>query len=114
MADQRSIVKIYRSDPADDAAPRYETYEVPVRPKSTVLEVLNYIYRHCDSSLAYRYACKIGFCVSCLVEVNGKPVYSCMKTAEPEMVIEPHHKYQLIRDLVVDLSEASRRTKRLE
>lgn len=39
------------------------------------------------------------------MRVNGEPVLACQELAAEEMVIEPHPKFQVIKDLVVDFDE---------
>lgn len=98
-------VKIFRFDPSVDKKPRYETFdEIPYKDRS-VLEVIKIIYEHYDQSLALREGCNNGTCTGCTMMVNGEPVLACQKLAEKEMVIEPHPKFQIIKDLVVDFNE---------
>ncbi len=106
MADNLSIVKIRHFNPETDREPYYRTYEVPHDENATVLDCMNYIYEYLDPSVSYRYACKIGFCVSCVVMINGKAGFTCLKIAEKEMTIEPHIKRAtLIKDLATDFGD---------
>ena len=106
MPDNISIVKLRRFNPETDGEPYYSTYEVPHEENATVLDCLNYIYEYLDPNVSYRYACKIGVCVSCLVVINGKPGFTCLKIAEKEMTIEPHTKRAaLIKDLATDFRD---------
>jgi len=43
----------------------FQRFEVPRHPSQTVLDVVTYIQRELDSTLAYRYACRVGMCGSC-------------------------------------------------
>ncbi|MBI4333732.1 MAG: hypothetical protein HY673_20920 [Chloroflexi bacterium] len=97
-------VSIYRLDPDTAKEPRYDLYQVPYK-GNTVLGVLDYIYQNLDSSLSYREGCTHAWCGVCSLVVNGRPVLACRKSAEKEMVIEPHPKFRLIKDLVVDFNE---------
>ena len=106
MADNTSIVKLRFFNPETDREPYYRTYEVPHEENATVLDCLNYIYEYLDPTLSYRYACKTGFCVSCLAIVNGKAGFTCLKIAEKEITIEPHTKRAaLIKDLATDFRD---------
>jgi len=96
-------VELFRLDPARDDAPRYQNVRTPYE-GFTVLDVLRYIYENIDSTLAFRWACTAGCCRSCAVLVNGKPVLACMKSAERKMKIEPHPKFVILKDLVVDFN----------
>ena len=42
---------------------RYVDYEVPRQTSQTVLDVVTYIQRKLDLTLAYRYACRVGCAV---------------------------------------------------
>jgi fumarate reductase iron-sulfur subunit len=37
-----------------------QAFEVPREPNQTVLDVVTYIQRDLDATLAYRYACRVG------------------------------------------------------
>ena len=43
----------------------FRTYEVPRLESQTVLDVVTYIQRSLDPTLAYRFACRVGMCGSC-------------------------------------------------
>ena len=49
----------------------FARFEVPARANQTVLDVVTYIQRELDPSLAYRFACRVGMCGSCAMTVNG-------------------------------------------
>lgn len=103
--DELAQVRILRFDPTVDKEPRYETYHTPYR-EYTVLDVLQYILEHQDPTLSFRYGCCGGGyqrCGACPVLVNGQPALGCKKLAEREMTIEPHPKFEVIKDLAVDL-----------
>ncbi|GEL78013.1 2Fe-2S iron-sulfur cluster-binding protein [Tenuibacillus multivorans] len=91
-------VKIQRTDDQTDQ------FEVDYGPDMTVLNVLEEIYRHHDSSIAYRYSCRTGLCTTCMMLINGKPDLSCQKTAEPGedgyLTLSPLPKGKTIKDLV--------------
>ena len=56
---------------------QYVEYEVPRQTSQTVLDVVTYIQRRLDSTLAYRYACRVGMCGSCAMTVNGVARWTC-------------------------------------
>src|SRR5260370_5263321 len=56
---------------------RYQSYQVPLRENQTVLDVVTWVQRNVDSSLAYRFACRVGMCGSCAMTVNGRPRWTC-------------------------------------
>jgi NAD-dependent dihydropyrimidine dehydrogenase PreA subunit len=97
-------VRVFRFDPSVDKEFRYDTYETYYK-GLTVLQVLKHIYENVDPTLSFRYGCggpNEVRCGACAVLVNGIPVLSCQKKAEKEMAIEPHPKFVVIKDLVVD------------
>ena len=109
--DEKATVRVFRFDPTEDVEPRYEIYKVPYR-GLTVLQVLKYIYENQDPTLAFRYGCDgVGpaRCGGCILEVNDVPVLACQKLAEKDMVIKPHHKFRVIKDLIVDFEEKGER-----
>ncbi len=98
------VVRIFRFDPAVDKKPRYDSYQgIPYKDRS-VLEVIEAIYQEHDPSLAFRHLCTNGSCSGCSLVVNGKPVLACQESAQKEMTIEPHPKFEIIRDLAVDFN----------
>src|SRR5437879_12497071 len=55
----------------------FSTYEVPRHESQTVLDVVTYVQRHLDPTLAFRFACRVGMCGSCAMSVNGTPRWTC-------------------------------------
>jgi fumarate reductase iron-sulfur subunit len=89
---------------------RFQEFEVPRHPSQTVLDVVTYIQRTLDPTLAYRYACRVGMCGSCAMTVNGVPRWTCRthidKVARDDRVeIAPLKNLPVIRDLVTDMRE---------
>jgi fumarate reductase iron-sulfur subunit len=88
---------------------RFERFAVPRRDNQTVLDVVTWIQRKLDPTLAYRYACRVGMCGSCAMTVNGRPRWTCRthvaKVVEDGMVrIEPLANLPRIRDLATDMT----------
>src|SRR5579863_7712581 len=98
---------VTRYHPGQDAEPRSQTYEVPLRKDWVVLDALNYIKDKVDGSLSYRWSCRMGICGSCGMMVNGEPKLTCaafLRDYHPrKIVIEPMANFPVIRDLVVDI-----------
>src|SRR5437764_14966967 len=59
------------------ATGNFETFAVPRQDAQTVLDVVTYIQRRLDPTLAYRFACRVGICGSCAMTVNCKPCWMC-------------------------------------
>lgn len=88
----------------------FSEYEVPREESQTVLDVVTYVQRKLDPSLAYRFACRVGMCGSCAMTVNGVSRWTCRthvsKVAEDNRLeIGPLHNLPVIRDLVTDMRE---------
>lgn len=108
------VARIYRYDPAMDAAPRYETVEMPSQPNARVLDVLEYAGESCGMGVGFRYFCGVKRCGLCGVRVNGKPALACWEAAQPQMVIEPLNNMPVLRDLAVDRKAFEQATVDLE
>jgi len=105
--------EIRRYDPGQDAAPRYERFQVTGPENMRVLDVVRSIYESQAPDLAYQFACRIGRCGTCAMRVNGRPVLACQERCKPEMRIEPLTPFPVLRDLVVDRSEIEGRLEQL-
>ena len=99
-------VKIWRG--AEEG--EFQEYEVPRLESQTVLDVVTYVQRRLDPSLAYRFACRVGVCGSCAMSVNGVSRWTCRthvsKVAQDDQLeIAPLRNLPVIRDLATDMSE---------
>ena len=88
----------------------FQSFEVPRRTSQTVLDVVTYIQRSLDPTLAYRFACRVGMCGSCAMTVNGKARWTCRthvdKVADGDSLeIAPLANLPVVRDLVADMRE---------
>jgi fumarate reductase iron-sulfur subunit len=88
---------------------RFVTYRVPARDNQTVLDVVTWVQRHREPSLAYRFACRVGVCGSCAMTVNGRPRWTCRthvrKVArDGRLSIEPLRNLPRIKDLACDMT----------
>lgn len=87
----------------------YQSFTVPRRDSQTVLDVVTWIQRHADPTLAYRFACRVGVCGSCAMTVNGRPRWTCRthvsKVVEDgRLEIGPLANLPVIRDLAADMT----------
>jgi len=85
-----------------------QEFEVPRHPSQTVLDVVTYIQRALDPTLAYRFACRVGMCGSCAMTVNGAPRWTCRTHVDrvlkdETLEIGPLRNLPVIRDLVTDM-----------
>ena len=99
-------VSVWRGDAEGGA---FQRYEVPARANQTVLDVVTHIQRELDPSLAYRFACRVGMCGSCAMEVNGRARWTCRthvkKVArDGTLELRPLANLPVIRDLATDMA----------
>ena len=89
----------------------FQSFEVPRHESQTVLDVVTYIQRVLDPTLAYRFACRVGMCGSCAMSVNGEPRWTCRTHVDValknkrELTLGPLRNLPVIRDLVTDMRE---------
>lgn len=88
---------------------RFVRYQVPQNENQTVLDTVTWIQRHADPSLSYRFACRVGMCGSCAMNVNGKPRWTCRTHLNKVLVdgtleVAPLANFQVIKDLAVDMT----------
>jgi fumarate reductase iron-sulfur subunit len=107
MPDSRIIeVSVWRGA----ARGRFVSYSVPLNDNQTVLDTVTWIQRHADSTLSYRFACRVGMCGSCAMTVNGTPRWTCRTHVntvleEGRLQVSPLANLEVIKDLAVDMSE---------
>src|SRR3954471_9853332 len=87
----------------------YVDYEVPRQESQTVLDVVTYVQRQLDPSLAYRFACRVGVCGSCAVEGDGGARWTCRthvsKVAQSgKLTLAPLRNLPVIKDLAADMT----------
>jgi fumarate reductase iron-sulfur subunit len=87
----------------------YRRYQVPRHDSQTVLDVVTWIQRRLDATLAYRFACRVGMCGSCAMTVNGKARWTCRThvdavVGDAMLEIAPLNHLPIVRDLVVDMA----------
>ena len=99
--------EILRYDALNGRQPRFQTYELAAGGKTSVLEALLIIRDEQDPSLAFRYACRGAVCGSCAMSINGKLNLACRVQLKDlcadRVVIEPLPRFEIIKDLVVDM-----------
>lgn len=101
----KTEVKICRFNPPDIPAKRFDSHIIPYSRGMTVLDAIQYIQTNIDSTIAYRYECKMGVCGTCAVMLNDIPVLSCQTQLpnDRENIIAPLANFPVERDLIVNL-----------
>ena len=102
---ERLKVSVWRGAEAGE----FRSYDVPRLASQTVLDVVTHIQRHIDPTLSYRYACRVGMCGSCAMNVNGKARWTCRThvaqvEADGALEIAPLNNLPVIKDLVTDMA----------
>jgi succinate dehydrogenase/fumarate reductase iron-sulfur protein len=93
-------VLVRRSDPG-----ARREFRVPADDPVTVLDLLREIQRSQDSSLAFRYSCRVAMCGTCGVRVDGRSTLACRAVIPPgveELEVAPLAGLPVVRDLIVD------------
>ncbi len=87
---------------------RYDTFEVPIGPRTTVLDAMKWIQLHLDPSLSLRHSCYHASCGTCGVRVNGREAMMCVTAVHDlgrEITVEPLANVPVLTDLVLDMEE---------
>lgn len=111
MADmQRTIeIEVLRYRPEQDEKPFFQSYRVPFSDDMSVLQGLQYIKDELDSTLSYRWSCRMAICGSCGMMINGVPDLAChsfLRNFHPgKLRVEPLEHFPIERDLVVSAQD---------
>lgn len=102
-------VYIHRYDPERSEGQRWrQQYTLHVEPGMTVLDGLHALKERQDSTVCYRFSCRMGVCGSCAMLINGKPALACntqiLEVADRTLALAPMPNFDIVRDLVPDLS----------
>ncbi|MBT5047809.1 MAG: hypothetical protein HOM58_04850 [Rhodospirillaceae bacterium] len=96
-------LKLYRFDPARDAEPRHEDYEIESEGPLSVLQAIRRVYLTVDGSLSFRNSdCRRGVCGICSMMVDGRRQLTCMCLATDGMIVEPPPNRKIVKDLVFE------------
>ena len=88
-------------------AETWQDYTVTSGPDTPVLDALVDVQRSQDSTLAFRYACRVGMCGSCAMVVDGRERWACrtrLATRGDRVELRPLYHFPVLRDLVVDMA----------
>ena len=103
-------VEIYRYDPTQGGDGHFDHFDLQVEDETntTILDVLIRIQKEQDSTLAFRYACRVNMCGSCAVVINGREGLACKTNVSDfsknvALTIRPLNHFPVVKDLVVDM-----------
>jgi fumarate reductase iron-sulfur subunit len=106
-----TTLRVFRWSEGGDE--RFDEFDVAAGPETTVLDALVEAQRARDSTLAFRYACRVGMCGSCAMVVNGRERWACRTRLAAlggeTVTVRPLYHFPLIRDLVVDMAPFRKR-----
>lgn len=83
-----------------------QEFQVPYDASTSVLDALNYIKEELDTSLSFRWSCRMAICGSCGVMVNGIPTLGCkvfLRDYPNGLLLEPLAHLPVERDLIVNM-----------
>lgn len=106
MSERTITFRVHRYKQGDTAS-HHDRFEVPVGPRTTVLDALTAIRRTQDPTLTLRHSCFHASCGTCGMKVNDRDVLACVTNVRElgagEVVVEPLDSAPLVSDLVVDM-----------
>ncbi len=109
MSELTIELDVLRYRPEEDDKPFTQTFSVPYTEDMSVLESLQHIKDHLDSTLSFRWSCRMAICGSCGVMVNGIPKLGCktfLRDYYPgKITVEPLANFPIERDLVVVMDD---------
>ena len=100
-------IKAYRFDPANPDQAGFQSFTVAATEPLSVMALMAVIHALDETFACRTSTCFKGQCGSCLVRVNGRDALGCVTMVQPgeTVTLEPHSKYRVVRDLVVDFSQ---------
>ena len=109
MSNKTISIEILRYNPEADDKPSYGSFDIPYVEDWSMLDALEYIKDELDSSLAYRWSCRMAVCGSCGMVINGTPKLGCetfLRDYYPNAIkVEPLANFPIEKDLVVDAED---------
>jgi succinate dehydrogenase/fumarate reductase iron-sulfur protein len=87
MSDMQITIRIRTW--SDDGRRHLGEYLVPEAEGMSVLNALEYVCEHLDSTIAYRSSCRRGVCGGCAMKINGKRRLACETLIQDGMEIDP-------------------------
>lgn len=109
MSQEMIEIDILRYRPEMDDEPFTQTFEIPYNVELSVLEALQYIKDHLDSTISFRWSCRMAICGSCGMMVNGTPKLGCksfLRDYYPgKVTLAPLANFPIERDLVVVMDD---------
>ena len=109
MTNETIKIEVLRYRPEEDEKPWLQSFDIPYDPDMSILEALQYIKDFKDSSLSFRWSCRMAICGSCGYMVNNIPKLGCksfLKDYFPHKIkIEALANFPIERDLVANIDD---------
>jgi fumarate reductase iron-sulfur subunit len=110
LATKTVELRVLRYRPEQDEKPSYGSFQVPWTDDMSVLQALQTIKDELDSSLSFRWSCRMAVCGSCGMMINGTPKLACntfLRNLPPgqPVTVEPLNNFPIERDLVVTVGD---------
>ena len=97
-------ISVRRSPVEVGEKPRFETHQVEVTEKASILDAVFALQRGPCPDLAFRFSCRVGMCGSCAMVVNGRERLTCstlVNTIGDKLRLEPLRNFTVVKDLAV-------------
>jgi succinate dehydrogenase / fumarate reductase iron-sulfur subunit len=104
---ERRRFKVFRYK-RGDAESHYDEFDVPVGPRTSVLDALRWIEVHQDPTLAIRHSCFHASCGTCGLRIDGREGLACVtfvRDLGTTITVEPEANIPILADLVLDMRE---------
>src|SRR6267154_262607 len=98
-------ISVQRSASESGDKARFDTHQIELGEKASVLDAVFALQRGPCPDLAFRSSCRVGMCGSCAMVVNGRERLTCstlIKTVGHTLRLEPLRNLPVVRDLAVD------------
>ena len=100
-------IEVLRFRSEQDTEPVLQSFKVPFTDDMSVLQGLQHIKDYLDSSLSFRWSCRMAICGSCGMMINDKPKLSCktfLREYYPgKLRVEALAHFPIERDLMVSV-----------
>lgn len=118
MSEIKLELDILRYDPEKDQEPYFQSYPVSCQEDWMVLDAINHVKDHVDTTISYRWSCHMAVCGSCGMVIDGEPKLACKapvrEYANRKIKVEPLANFPIERDLVVVQDDFMEKLKRVK
>ncbi len=118
MSEIKLELDILRYDPEKDQEPYFQSYPVSCQEDWMVLDAINHVKDHVDTTISYRWSCHMAVCGSCGMVIDGEPKLACKAPvrdyANRKIKVEPLANFPIERDLVIVQDDFMEKLKRVK